>query len=113
MAERDQSINVLRLCRNFGQHAAITAGLAESRGRWVVVMDCDLQDPPEEIPRLYAKAMEGYDIVLARRLGRAQSAFRRLAARIYFRLLNTFAGTDIDGDYGTFSIVSRPVADAY
>ena len=51
----------LRLSRNFGQHAAITAGLASARGDYAVVMDCDLQDPPEEIPRLYAEAMAGYD----------------------------------------------------
>ena len=57
----DPHVRAFRLSRNFGQHAAITAGLSMSRGRWTVVMDCDLQDPPEEIHRLYAKAGEGYD----------------------------------------------------
>src|SRR5437763_1651791 len=54
----DPAVKAFRLSRNFGQHAAITTGLAESEGRWVAVMDCDLQDPPEEIPRLYTKAQE-------------------------------------------------------
>ena len=57
-------MKAIRLSRNFGQHAAITAGLTGS-GRWTVVMDCDLQDPPEAIPDLYAKALEGHDIVFA------------------------------------------------
>src|SRR5581483_9538641 len=57
----------IQLSRNFGQHHAIAAGLDRSRGEWVVVMDCDLQDQPEEIGPLYAKALEGWDVVLARR----------------------------------------------
>jgi dolichol-phosphate mannosyltransferase len=76
-------------------------------------MDCDLQDPPEEIPKLYRRALEGYDIVFARRKRRRDSRFRRWAARGYFRLMNRFVGTDIEGEYGTFSVISRPVRDAY
>ena len=64
LASTDSTVRLVRLSRNWGQHAAVTAGLTASRGRWTVVMDCDLQDPPEEIPRLYAKAREGHDIVL-------------------------------------------------
>ena len=88
LAAADPNVRAVRLSRNFGQHAAITAGLAESNGRWTVVMDCDLQDPPEEIPRLYAKALEGYDIVLSRREERRQSLPRRLAATAYYRSRN-------------------------
>jgi dolichol-phosphate mannosyltransferase len=109
----DDHVRAFRLSRNFGQHVAITAGLAEARGAWIVVMDCDLQDPPEEIPRLYAKASEGHDVVLARRTQRPGAPGRVLAGRLYFRLLNRVAGTDIDRSYGTFSIISRKVADAY
>src|SRR5205807_9626457 len=87
----DDRVVGLRLSRNFGQHAAITAGLAASRGRWVAVMDCDLQDPPEELPRLYAKALEGYDVVLSRREERVESLPRRLAAGAYFRFHNIIA----------------------
>jgi polyisoprenyl-phosphate glycosyltransferase len=113
IAAEDARVRAVRLSRNFGQHAAITAGLAETQGRRIVVMDCDLQDPPEEIPRLYERALAGYDIVFARRKWRRDSIFRRTAARAYFRLLNRLAQARIDGEYGTFSIISRPVRDAY
>jgi dolichol-phosphate mannosyltransferase len=109
----DSHVRAIRLSRNFGQHAAITAGLAASRGEWTVVMDCDLQDPPDAIPSLYARANEGFDLVLARRRQRTHSPVRLALARVYFKLLNTFMGTDIDGAYGTFSILSRKVVDAY
>jgi polyisoprenyl-phosphate glycosyltransferase len=113
LAETDPHVRAFRLSRNFGQHAAITAGLAQSRGRWTVVMDCDLQDPPEEISRLYAKAAEGYEIVLARRSRKRLPFLRRLASSLYFALLNTFAKTSIDPGHGSFSIISRKVVDAY
>jgi dolichol-phosphate mannosyltransferase len=113
LARSDSHVKAIRLSRNFGQHAAITAGLAASEGEWTVVMDCDLQDPPELIGSLYAKAVAGYDLVLARRRQRSQPALRRLLARIYFKVLNTFMGTNIDGGFGTFSILSRKVVDAY
>ena len=63
LAARDPRVRALRLSRNFGQAAAITAGLDASRGRWTVVMDCDLEEPPEAIPAFYAKALEGFDLV--------------------------------------------------
>jgi glycosyltransferase involved in cell wall biosynthesis len=113
LAADDPHVRAFRLSRNFGQHVAITAGLAQTRGAWVVVMDCDLQDPPEDIPRLYAKAREGHDIVFARRVARPGSRMRVLAGGVYFRLLNRVAGTSIDRSYGTFSIIARKVADAY
>ncbi|MDX6719825.1 MAG: polyisoprenyl-phosphate glycosyltransferase [Solirubrobacteraceae bacterium] len=113
LAAADPHVRAFRMSRNFGQHMAITAGLAEATGAWVVVMDCDLQDPPEQIPRLYAKAREGHDIVLARRVQRQDARARNLAGGLYFRLLNLVAGTAIDRSYGTFSIVSRQVAGAY
>ncbi len=87
LAAASRHVHAIRLSRNFGQQAAITAGLAHSAGRFTVVMDCDLQDPPEVIPELYAKAVEGYDIVLARRTGRRHSLRRRLSARLYQRFL--------------------------
>lgn len=113
LVDLDPRVRAFRLARNFGQHLAITAGLSQARGRWVVVMDCDLQDPPEEIPRLFAEAEQGHDIVFARRVGRQDNPFRRLAADAYFRLLNRVAGTDIDRAYGSFSLISRKVVDAY
>jgi dolichol-phosphate mannosyltransferase len=113
LVRRDRRVKGLRLSRNFGQHAAITAGLAHAQGRWAVVMDCDLQDPPEEIPRLYAKAKEGYDVVFGRRKRKRASWVRRLSARMYFRGLKAFTGASLDGQYGTFSIVSRRVIDGF
>jgi len=103
----------MRLSRNFGQHAAITAGLAECRGTWAIVMDCDLQDPPEEIPRLYKTACAGFDIVFARRKQKKHSLYRRLAARAFFGVINFFNQTRIHGEHGSFSIISRQVVDAF
>jgi dolichol-phosphate mannosyltransferase len=109
LAREDSAVRVVRLSRNFGQHPAISAGLAEATGRWVVVTDCDLEDPPEEIPRLYAKAAEGYDFVLARRLRRRQSFLRRIGATGYRRLSNLIAGADVDPNFTNLSIVSSHV----
>lgn len=113
LAQSDPRSRGLRLSRNFGQHAAITAGLAASRGRWVVVMDCDLQDPPEEIPRLYAKALEGYDVVLSRREERLESLPRRLAASAYFRFHNMIARGNLHTNYTNLSVISRKVVDSF
>ena len=113
VASRDPAVKAIRLSRNFGQHAAITAGLAAAEGRWTVVMDCDLQDPPELVPTLYERAQAGAEIVLARRVQRGDSIFRRAGARMYFGLLNLFLDTDIDGEYGTFSILSEKVRRAF
>jgi dolichol-phosphate mannosyltransferase len=113
LATTDERVVALRLSRNFGQHAAITAGLAASRGRWVAVMDCDLQDPPEEIPRLYAKAVEGYDVVLSRREERVQSLPRRYAASAYFRFHNMLARGNLHTNYTNLSLISRKVVDSF
>jgi dolichol-phosphate mannosyltransferase len=113
LAARDPAVRAYRLSRNFGQHAAITAGLAQARGQWVVVMDCDLQDPPEEIPRLLARAKDGFDVVFALRKEKKHSLFRRLAGKVYFGLMNAFNRTHLEGRYGTFSLLSRRVVDAF
>jgi dolichol-phosphate mannosyltransferase len=113
LSRADRRVRALRLSRNFGQHAAITAGLAATRGRWTVVMDCDLQDPPEEIPRMLAKAAEGYDVVLCTRQERVQSLTRRLAASAYFRAHNMLAKGDLHTNYTNLSLLSRKVVDAF
>ncbi len=110
LARGDRHLKVVRLSRNFGQHAAITAGLTRARGAWTVVMDCDLQEPPEEIPLLYAKAHDGYDIVRAVREGRRHSAFRRMSATLYRRMLSEREG---EIEFSTLSIISRKVVDAF
>jgi polyisoprenyl-phosphate glycosyltransferase len=113
LAREDGRVRGIRLSRNFGQHAAITAGLAEAQGRWAIVMDCDLQDPPEEIPRLWAKASEGFDIVYGRRKVKETTFSRRLAGRIYFKALHVFSGVKIEGEFGSFSLISRKVIDGF
>jgi dolichol-phosphate mannosyltransferase len=109
----DPAVRLVRLSRNWGQHAAVTAGLSASRGRWTVVMDCDLQDPPEEIPRMYEAALSGYDIVLTRRDARRQSWHRRVGARLYFRVRDVFLGTHMEAEYSMLSMISRKVVDAF
>ena len=113
LAASDDHVHAIRLSRNFGQHAAITAGLTESSGRWTVVMDCDLQDPPEAIPELYAKALEGHDIVFARRKARRQSLPRRAANRIYFALRRSLAGVNLETEHSNLSIISAKARAAF
>lgn len=109
LARADPRVKGLQFSRNFGQHYGITAGLDVAEGEWVVVMDCDLQDRPEEIPRLYAKAREGYDVVLARRGGRTDGVTKRFFSRCFYRLLSWLADTEFDSAAGNFRIVSRKV----
>ncbi len=113
LAAADLDVRALRLSRNFGQQAAITAGIGASRGTWTVVMDCDLQDPPELVAELYTKSQEGFDIVLGRRKEKKHSFFRLLAARLYFRFLRLFLGVNISGEYGSFSIIAAKVREAF
>ena len=89
----DKKVKGIKLSRNFGQHPAIAAGLKASSGEWVVVMDCDLQDRPSEIPNLYAKGLEGYDAVQASRKNRQDSFNKKFTSRVYFSVLRYF--TDI------------------
>ena len=109
LARQDNRIKGLNLSRNFGQHYAITAGLDHARGDWVVVMDCDLQDKPEEIAKLYAKAIEGYDIVFGQRIERQDSFFKKLASRLFYRVLEYFTDTEHDKTIANFGIFSRQV----
>ncbi|NGZ86541.1 glycosyltransferase family 2 protein [Duganella aceris] len=109
LAEADPRVVGLQFSRNFGQHYGITAGLDQCRGDWVVVMDCDLQDAPEEIPRLYHKAQEGYDVVLALRGQRQDPPLKRFTSWLFYRLFSYLADIDFSGDSGNFRIMSRQV----
>lgn len=109
LAVENKAIKLLNLSRNFGQHAAITAGLAESIGEWVVVMDCDLQDLPEEIPNLYQKAQEGYDIVLAERVVRNDSFYKKMTSKFFYFILSYLTGTKQDTSVANFGIYKRNV----
>lgn len=110
LAREDPRVRAFRLSRNFGQDAAITAGLTQAAGEWTVVMDCDLQEAPEDIPRLWAAAGEGYDIVRTVRRGWHHSAFRRATSRVYRRLT---LETDVRPDYSNLSLLSRRVVNAF
>ena len=92
----------VRLSRNFGQHSAITAGLRLARGKWVIVMDCDLQDRPDQIPLLLEKAAEGYDVVLARRAVRQDSWTKRAGSRLFYGLLGYLTGIRQDATVANF-----------
>lgn len=108
----DPRVKGIDLSRNFGQHYAITAGLSYAKGEWVVVMDCDLQDRPEEIPNLYAKAMEGYDSVLAQRIVRHDTFLKRMSSRMFYHLFSYLTETTQDASIANFGIYHRRVIDA-
>ena len=112
IAKIDGSVKGIRLSRNFGQHIAITAGLEESIGSWVVVMDCDLQDKPEEIVKLYEKAQSGVDIVFAQRVDRQDSFFKKSASKLFYRVLGYLTETKLDYSVANFGIYDRKVINA-
>lgn len=103
----------INLSRNFGQHFAITAGLNYAKGDWVVVMDCDLQDRPEEIPNLYKKAQEGFDIVYARRAARKDGFMKRMSSKIYHGVFNWLSGLKSDSAIANFGIYKHCVIDEF
>ena len=109
LANADKRIKGIDLSRNFGQHYAITAGLDYARGAWVVVMDCDLQDQPEEIPRLYHKAMEGFDVVFARRAVRQDRLLKRSTSRLFYRIFDYLTEQKSDPAIANFGIYSQNV----
>lgn len=113
IALRDPHVKGIDLSRNFGQIRAITAGLHYADGEWVVVMDCDLQDKPEEIVRLYNKAQEGYDVVFSRRAVRKDPLFKKLSSKVFCWLYGYFAAGAIDNSISNFSISRRMVMDNY
>lgn len=112
LSAADSRVHAVRLSRNFGQNAAIIAGIERSRGRWTVVVDCDLQDPPELIPKLLEQARSGYDVVFAARTRRDQSRVRAFAAHIYLQALSLAVGVELDATVGEFSVISARVRDA-
>ena len=112
LAAVDPSLRLVRLSRNFGHQAAITAGLDAARGDAVVVLDADLQDPPEVIPQLVARWRDGFDVVYAVRAERAgEGRVRLLSIRLFYKLLRRIAGNEIPENVGDFRLMSRRVVD--
>lgn len=112
LAIADSRVKGIRLSRNFGQHNAITAGLDFSKGDWVVVMDCDLQDLPEEIPKLYVVANSGYDMVIGRRVARKDGYVKKLFSKLFFLIFCYLTEINVDHRVGNFGIYSRRVVDS-
>ena len=100
--QKNPRVKGLNLSRNFGQHYAITAGLTYASGEWIVVMDCDLQDRPEEIPNLYKKAQEGYDSVLAQRIQRSHGWFKKLGSKCFYKVFSYLTETQQDASVANF-----------
>jgi len=109
---KDQRVKGLNLSRNFGQHYAITAGLAYAKGEWVVVMDCDLQDRPDEIPNLYNKAQEGWDIVYAQRENRKDNFLKKITSKMFNSIFSSLSGMKI-GNVANFGIYHSKVINEY
>lgn len=109
----DRKVKGIQLSRNFGQMPAIFAGLDHSTGDWVVVMDCDLQDRPEEIINLYNKAQEGYDVVFARRKTRKDSFFKILVSKAFYKIFSFATDGNYDPALCNFSICRRAVIEQY
>lgn len=114
LRHRDPRVTPLRLARNFGHQFAITAGIDHARGDAIVIMDADLQDPPEVVPDLVRRWREGYDVVYAVRQRReGESWFKRATASAFYRLLRRFAETDLPVDAGDFRLIDRRAAAAF
>lgn len=113
LGHADRRVKGLRFSRNFGQHYSITAGLDHCDGDWVIVMDSDLQDRPEEIGKLYAKAREGYDVVVARRGRRRDALLKRVTSRLFYAVFSYLTDTRYDSEVGNFRIVSRRVVENF
>ena len=112
LSSQNPKIKSIRLSRNFGQHSAIFAGLTKAKGDWVVVMDCDMQDQPKEIAKLYKKALEGYDIVLGQRENRKDKFLKKLSSKLFYKVFNYLSGGQFNNEIGNFGIYKKKVIDS-
>jgi glycosyltransferase involved in cell wall biosynthesis len=113
LAERDSRYRVIELSRNFGKEAALTAGLDDARGEAVILIDADLQDPPELIPVLVSHWQQGADVVLARRTNRASDGLlKRCTARLFYRFHNKVSNLHLPENVGDFRLLNRAAVEA-
>jgi dolichol-phosphate mannosyltransferase len=112
IAIKDKNVIGINFSRNFGQHLAITAGIQKAQGEWIIVMDGDLQDKPEEIINLWNKAKEGYDIVYAQRINRKDSFFKKAFSIVFYKILGYLTDTKQDSSIGNFGIYNKIVINA-
>lgn len=114
LAASERNVRVIELSRNFGHQIAITAGMDAAGGEAVIVMDADLQDPPEVVLELIAKWKEGYEIVYARRIRReGETLFKRASASLFYRFLKRMTAVDIPRDVGDFRLIGRKALDTF
>lgn len=111
ISKKNKNVFGFKLSRNFGQHYAITAGLNQVTGDYVVVLDCDLQDQPEEIEKLFNESQKGFDIVLARRYERKDSLYKKTVSKLFYKTLSYLTGTKQDATVANFGIYSKQVID--
>ena len=112
-AKQENRIKGIKFSRNFGHHYAITAGLQNANGEWVVVMDGDLQDRPEVIPDLYKKSQGGFDVVFVSRQNRPEKMYYKIAQKFFYWILRNRSGIDFDSSQANFSIISKKVVEAF
>lgn len=109
----DRRVVGINLSRNFGQHPALSAGLKYTRGEYIVVIDCDLQDNPSEITRMYELVKQGYDIVHTRRVKRKDGFMKRLSSKVFNSVYKFLSGMKIDGSIPNYSMFSRKVVEEF
>lgn len=112
LASKDYRLRGFKLSRNFGQHNAITAGLDQARGSWTLIMDCDLQDKPEDIDRLIKKTQEGFDVVIARNVFSRSSWIKQTTASIFYKVFSWFAGYRYEDGVRSFRLMSCDAVNA-
>jgi glycosyltransferase involved in cell wall biosynthesis len=113
LAQRDPRVKGINLSRNFGQHQAITAGLDYTTGEWVIVMDCDLQDQPEQIPVMFEAARSGFDVVFGRRANRQDTFLKRLSSQAFGKVLSTLMGQRLDPAIANFGVYHCKVIESF
>jgi dolichol-phosphate mannosyltransferase len=112
ICQNDNKVIGIRHSRNFGQQYALNCGFDHTHGEWIVTLDCDLQDSPEEIVNLYNEAQKGYEIVLASRKNRKDDFFKKLLSRVFYRVLGYLTDTDQDASVANFAIYHHKVVAA-
>lgn len=113
ICSKDKKVKLINFSRNFGHQVAITAGMNEAKGAAIVVIDADLQDPPEIILEMIKKWRDGYDVIYGKRIKReGETLFKKLTANVYYRMLRKLSDTDIPVDTGDFRLIDRKVCDA-
>jgi len=113
ICSKDEKMKLVNFSRNFGHQVAITAGMDLAEGSAIIVIDADLQDPPEVIPKMIEKWKEGYEVVYGKRIKReGDSFFKKYTAKLFYRLLKSMTSVDIPVDTGDFRLIDRKVCDA-